>query len=51
MDGSGLPELAQMLHRITIFNPIEQGRRFDENGDYIRKYVPELAHLSAAEIH
>ena len=34
-----------------IFNPIEQGRRFDENGDYIRRYVPELAHLSASEIH
>jgi deoxyribodipyrimidine photo-lyase len=34
-----------------VFNPIEQGRRFDENGDYIRKYLPELAHLSAAEIH
>ena len=34
-----------------IFNPIEQGKRFDENGDYIRKYVPELAHLSASEIH
>ena len=34
-----------------VFNPIEQGRRFDENGDYIRKYVPELAHLSASEIH
>ena len=34
-----------------IFNPIEQGKRFDENGDYIRKYVPELAHLSPAEIH
>jgi deoxyribodipyrimidine photo-lyase len=34
-----------------VFNPIGQGRRFDENGDYIRKYVPELAHLSAAEIH
>ena len=34
-----------------VFNPIEQGRRFDENGDYIRKYVPELKHLSAAEIH
>jgi deoxyribodipyrimidine photo-lyase len=34
-----------------VFNPIEQGRRFDESGDYIRKYVPELAHLSAAEIH
>jgi len=34
-----------------VFNPIEQGRRFDVEGDYIRKYVPELAHLSAAEIH
>ena len=34
-----------------VFNPIEQGRRFDENGDYIRRYVPELAHLSASEIH
>ncbi|MEJ6574489.1 MAG: deoxyribodipyrimidine photo-lyase [Actinomycetes bacterium] len=34
-----------------IFNPIEQGKRFDEDGDYIRKYVPELAHLSGDEIH
>ncbi len=34
-----------------VFNPIEQGKRFDENGDYIRTYVPELAHLGASEIH
>jgi len=34
-----------------VFNPIEQGKRFDENGDYIRKYVPELAHMSAPGIH
>ena len=34
-----------------VFNPIEQGKRFDTDGDYIRKYVPELAHLSAGEIH
>ena len=34
-----------------VFNPIEQGKRFDADGDYIRRYVPELAHLSAAEIH
>ena len=34
-----------------VFNPIEQGKRFDEEGNYIRNYVPELAHLSAAEIH
>jgi len=34
-----------------VFNPIEQGKRFDVDGDYIRKYIPELAHLSAPEIH
>ena len=34
-----------------VFNPIEQGKRFDLDGDYIRKYVPELAHLSAKDIH
>ena len=34
-----------------VFNPIEQGKKFDENGDYIRKFVPELAHLSKDEIH
>ncbi len=34
-----------------VFNPIEQGKRFDAEGDYIRKYVPELSHLSADEIH
>jgi deoxyribodipyrimidine photo-lyase len=34
-----------------IFNPVEQGKRFDDNGDYIRKYVPELAHLPGTKIH
>ncbi len=34
-----------------VFNPIEQGKRFDENGDYIRKYIPELRHLAAPDIH
>jgi deoxyribodipyrimidine photo-lyase len=34
-----------------VFNPIEQGKRFDENGDYIRKYIPELVHLKAPDIH
>ena len=34
-----------------VFNPIEQGKRFDSEGEYIRKYIPELAHLSADEIH
>jgi deoxyribodipyrimidine photo-lyase len=34
-----------------VFNPIEQGRKFDPEGTYIRKYVPELAHLSGSDIH
>ena len=34
-----------------VFNPIEQGRRFDPEGLYIRKYVPEVAHLDSDAIH
>ena len=34
-----------------VFNPIEQGKKFDGAGTYIRKYVPEIAHLSDKEIH
>lgn len=34
-----------------VFNPELQSKKFDPDGDYIRAYVPELAHLSAKEIH
>jgi deoxyribodipyrimidine photo-lyase len=34
-----------------IFNPITQGRRFDPDGDYIRRWVPELRELTAPHIH
>ena len=34
-----------------IFNPILQGLKFDPNGDYVRKYVPELRHLDGADVH
>jgi deoxyribodipyrimidine photo-lyase len=34
-----------------IFNPILQSRKFDPDGDYIRKWVPELAHLPTDAIH
>lgn len=33
-----------------VFNPVLQGRKFDPSGDYVRRYVPELAHLSGEEI-
>lgn len=34
-----------------IFNPILQGEKFDPDGDYVRRWVPELAHLPAKLIH
>jgi deoxyribodipyrimidine photo-lyase len=34
-----------------IFNPVSQSERFDPGGDYIRKWVPELAKLPDKAIH
>ena len=34
-----------------VFNPIAQARRFDPDGAYVRRYVPELGELPAAAIH
>ena len=34
-----------------IFNPVLQSRKFDEKGDYIRKWVPELKDLPNKHIH
>lgn len=34
-----------------VFNPTAQGIRFDPTGDYVRRYVPELAHLDGAVVH
>lgn len=34
-----------------IFNPARQSERFDTKGDFIRRFVPELAGLDARSIH
>lgn len=34
-----------------IFNPVKQGEKFDPHGSYVRRWVPELAKLGAADIH
>ena len=34
-----------------IFNPVSQGLKFDPHGDYVRRWVPELAHLPGAAAH
>jgi len=34
-----------------VFNPVLQGLKFDPDGAYVRRHVPELAHLSGAAAH
>ncbi len=34
-----------------VMNPVAQSKRFDPDGAFIRKYVPEHAHLDPADIH
>lgn len=34
-----------------VFNPVLQGRKFDPDGSYIRRFVPELAALPNTIIH
>lgn len=34
-----------------VFNPVSQSRKFDPAGDYIRRYVPELAGIDGPRIH
>ncbi|MFV8783852.1 cryptochrome/photolyase family protein [Microbulbifer sp. SA54] len=34
-----------------VFNPYSQSKKFDAEGDFIRVFVPELARLSARDIH
>ena len=40
---------AAPFHR--VFNPVLQGLKFDPDGDYVRRYVPELRHLPGAAAH
>jgi deoxyribodipyrimidine photo-lyase len=34
-----------------VFNPVLQGKKFDPDGTYVRRFVPELARLPDAHIH
>lgn len=36
---------------VRVFNPVTQGSKLDANGDYVRRFVPELARLPADWIH
>ena len=34
-----------------VFNPVSQGQRFDPDGDYVRRWVPELRGIAGAAVH
>jgi deoxyribodipyrimidine photo-lyase len=34
-----------------VFNPARQGERFDPRGEYVRRWVPELARLPDKALH
>ena len=34
-----------------VFNPTSQGAKFDPSGDYVRRFVPELADVDTKHIH
>jgi deoxyribodipyrimidine photo-lyase len=34
-----------------IFNPVLQGEKFDPEGAYVRRWIPELGRLEPAHIH
>ncbi|GAA5035691.1 FAD-binding domain-containing protein [Actinopolymorpha pittospori] len=34
-----------------VLNPLRQAARFDPDGDYVRRYVPELAGIDGAAVH
>jgi deoxyribodipyrimidine photo-lyase len=34
-----------------VFNPTTQGQKFDPDGDYVRRWVPELRGVDARHVH
>src|SRR4051794_18197860 len=36
---------------VRVFNPVLQGTRFDPDGDYVRRWIPELRGIDGPAIH
>ena len=51
---SNSPRFAGGCHAapyFRIFNPVSQGKKFDPDGAYVRRFVPELQRLPDKFIH
>ncbi len=42
---------ADAVPYFRVFNPVLQGRRFDPEGRYVRRWVPELSRVPAPYVH
>jgi deoxyribodipyrimidine photo-lyase len=42
---------ADAMPAFRIFNPVTQGKRFDPTGEYVRRWVPELAGVTGSRVH
>ena len=45
-----VPQIILLFEKVSnllfrIFNPVTQGEKFDSDGEYIRKYIPEIKAL------
>ena len=49
--GNGLLVGADAAPYFRIFNPILQGEKFDKEGEYVKKWVPELKNVPKKFIH
>ena len=47
----GCRERCRRRSYFRVFNPVTQGKRFDPNGDYVRRWIPELAAVDTEHIH
>ena len=51
LDGNGSRDGADAAPYFRIFNPILQGEKFDKEGEYVRKWVPELKNVPNKLLH
>ena len=50
--GNGLQGVgADAAPYFRIFNPILQGEKFDKEGEYVKKWIPELKNVPKKFIH